>query len=347
MAAIVSSVSIKDIAKQVDVSPSTVSRALNDHPRISDKTKEQIRALAKEMGYIPSAVARDLVGQRSATVGIAIGDFLDPFYSDIISSIEDVAIANHYHVFVSSFYRDKERELALLNTFYERRVAGVIVAGSVLDHERLSFPHRASMPIVLFNCPTYPLSVSTDKAMGARLAVEHLIKLGHRRIAHVRHGHDYETAQLRLTGYKETLTRHGISVDNRYIVAGDERFTGGVRAVDQLLALPEPPTAFFCFNDMTAVGVINALQRRGYGVPDDFSVIGFDDLDIASFYHPALTTIHQPTYQLGREAAKMLFTHIGGENDAKAQIITPQLIIRESTAPPRKESGGDATQDYL
>jgi len=329
------SVSIKDIAQRVNVSPSTVSRALNNHPRISDKTKKQIDALAKEMGYVPSGIARDLVGKRSATIGVAVADFLDPFYSDIISGIEDIAITNNHHVFVSSFYRDQQRELTLLNTFYERRLAGIIVAGSVMDQEYLCFPHRDAMPAVLINCPQHPFSVSANKVLGARLAVEHLIELGHRRIAHVRHGHDYETAQLRLTSYKKTLNQYGIPVDDRYIVAGDERFTGGVRAVDQLLALPEPPTAVFCFNDMTAVGVINGLLKKGIDVPKDISVVGFDDMDIASFYHPALTTVHQPTYQIGRESAKMLSALIEGNKNIKAQLIEPQLIVRESTAPLR------------
>lgn len=329
------SVSIKDIALRANVSPSTVSRALNNHPRISADTRATIQDLSKSMDYVPSAIARDLVGQRSATIGVAIADFLNPFYSTIIAGVEDIAIGSNYHVFASSFYRDKHLELALLNSFYERRLAGIIVAGSVMDHEYFSFPHREIMPAVLINCPAYPVSVSVDKVLGARLAVEHLITLGHRRIAHVRHAHDYETAQLRFSGYKETLKRYGIAVDDRYIVAGDERFTGGVRAVDQLLALPEPPTAVFCFNDMTAVGVINALLKKGINVPDDISVVGFDDLDIASFYHPALTTVRQPTYQLGREAAKMLSDLIAGKKSIKAQISKPQLIIRESTAPPR------------
>ncbi len=331
------SISIKDIAKRANVSPSTVSRALNNRPRISDETKKQIQALAKEMGYVPSAIARNLVGQRSATIGIAIADFLNPFYSDIIAGIEDIAIANNYYVFVSSFYRDKQRELALLNTFYERRLAGIIVAGSVMDDEYLSFPHIDAMPAVLINCPSHPFSVSADKVLGARLVVEHLIELGHRRIAHVRHAHNYETAQLRLTSYKDTLSQHGITVDDRYIVAGDERFTGGVRAVDQLLALPEQPTAIFCFNDMTAVGVINALLKKGIDVPQDISVVGFDGLDIASFYHPALTTVQQPTYQIGCESAKMLLGLIEGKKNIKARIIESQLIVRESTAPPRAE----------
>ncbi len=265
------SISIKDIAKNANVSPSTVSRALNNHPRISDETKKQIQTLAKEMGYVPSAIARNLVGQRSATIGVAIADFLDPFYSDIIAGIEDIAVANDYHIFVSSFYRDKERERTLLNTFYERRLAGIIVAGSVMDDEYLCFPHREAMPVVLINCPQHPFSISADKTLGARLAIEHLIELGHRRIAHVRHAHDYETAQLRLTSYKNTLDRHGIPVDERYIVAGDERFSGGVRAVDQLLVLPEPPTAIFCFNDIRVRYWIKSSDYR------EFSPIICDD----------------------------------------------------------------------
>ncbi len=327
-------VSIKDIAKEANVSPSTVSRALNNHPRISDKTKKQIQTLAKEMEYVPSNIARDLVGQHSATIGVAIADFLNPFYSDIVASIEDVAVANNYQVFVSSFYRDKQRELELFNIFYERRFAGIIVSGSLVDNEYLSLPNSDFMPVVLINCPHYPFSVSTDKVLGARLAVEYLVELGHRRIAFIRQGFDSESARLRLNSFRETLNGYGIAVDERYIVDGDEWFTGGVRAVAQLLALAEPPTAVFCFNDMTAIGVINALQKKGYKVPQDLSVIGFDDLDIASFYHPSLTTVRQPIYQIGRSAAKMLYSLIQNQENIQAQLLEPMLVIRESTAPP-------------
>lgn len=327
-------VSIKDIAKEANVSPSTVSRALNNHPRISDKTKKQIQTLAKEMEYVPSSIARDLVGQHSATIGVAISDFLNPFYSDIVASIEDVAVANNYQVFVSSFYRDKQRELELFNIFYERRFAGIIVSGSLVDNEYLSLPHNDSMPVVLINCPSYTFSVSTDKVLGARLAVEYLVELGHRRIAFIRQGFDSESGRLRLNSFRETLNGYGITVDERYIMAGDEWFTGGVRAVAQLLALAKPPTAVFCFNDMTAIGVINALQQKGYKVPQDLSVIGFDDLDIAYFYHPSLTTVRQPIYQIGRSAAKMLYSLIQCQENIQAQVLEPELIIRESTAPP-------------
>ena len=327
-------VSIKDIAKEANVSPSTVSRALNNHPRISDNTKKQIRALAKEMEYVPSIIARDLVGQHSATIGVAISDFLNPFYSDIVASIEDVAVANNYQVFVSSFYRDKQRELELFNIFNERRFAGIIVSGSLVDNEYLSLPHSDSMPVVLINCPHYPFSVSTDKVLGARLAVEYLVELGHHRIAFIRQGFDSESGRLRLNVFRETLNGNGITVDERYIMAGDEWFTGGVRAVAQLLALAEPPTAVFCFNDMTAIGVINALQQKGYKVPQDLSVIGFDDLDIAYYYHPSLTTVRQPIYQIGRSAAKMVYSLIQNQENIQAQVLEPELVIRESTAPP-------------
>jgi DNA-binding LacI/PurR family transcriptional regulator len=326
-------VSIKDIAKEANVSPSTVSRALNNHPHISDKTKKQIRILAKEMEYVPSFIARDLVGQHSATIGVAIADFLNPFYSDIVASIEDVTVANNYQVFVSSFYRDKQRELELFNIFYERRFAGIIVSDSLVDDEYLSLSHSDFMPVVLINCPHYPFSVSVDKVLGARLAVEYLVELGHRRIAFIRQGFDSESARLRLNSFRETLNEYGITVDERYIMAGDERFTGGVHAVPQLLALAEPPTAVFCFNDMTAIGVIKALQQRGYKVPQDLSVIGFDDLDIASFYHPSLTTVRQPIYQIGRSAAKMLYSLIQRKENIQAQVLEPELVIRESTAP--------------
>ena len=155
-------ISIKDIARKADVSPSTVSRALNNHPRISIETKNHIQDLAKTMKYIPSEVARSLVAKRSATIGVAIADFNDPFYTKLLSGIEDVAIENNFDLFVGSFYRECHRERKLFDAFDEKRVAGLIVAGSMVDDAYLSRENRA-IPAVLINCPDYPYSVSVDQ----------------------------------------------------------------------------------------------------------------------------------------------------------------------------------------
>ena len=328
------SVSIKDIAKKAGVSPSTVSRALHNHPRISPETTQDIQDLAKEMGYVPSAVARSLVSNKSTTIGVAVNDFLNPFYLNLISNIEDAVTDDAYHVFVSSFHRNRNRELSLTNAFFERRLAGIIVVGSLVDQEYLEWPNRTSMPIVLISCPTYPFSVSVDNYAGVCSAMEHLIELGHRRIAFVTQGHRTNTEVQRLEAYRAALTEHSIPIDNALIVDGDGDITGGIKAVPQLLALVDNrPTAILCYNDMTAIGVINGLQQQGHKVPDDFSVVGFDDLSIASAYSPSLTTVRQPTDQLGQNAINALYALANGDDNISPQILKPEFIVRQSTAP--------------
>ncbi len=325
-------VSIKDIAKKAGVAPSTVSRALANHPRIGEETTRHIQELATAMGYVPSALARSLVSSRSTTIGIAVNDFLNPFYVDLISNIEDVVVEEQYHVFVSSFHRNKARELSLTNAFYERRVAGIIVVGSLIDRDYMVWPNRSSMPVVLISCPSYPFSVSIDNTLGVCKAMQHLIELGHRRIAFVTQGHNTNTEIQRLAGYRAALTNHKILVDERLIVAGDGDITGGITAVPQLLAQDNRPTAVFCYNDMTAIGVINGLQQQGYRVPEDFSVVGFDDLNIASAYSPSLTTVRQPTFQLGQGAINVLRALTQGDENITPQVFEPEFIVRQSTA---------------
>ena len=164
------------------------------------------------------------------------------------------------------------------------------------------------------------------------MALEYLIGLGHYRIAYVSQSEPLKIELLRLQGYRSVLSKHNIPIDESIIVAGDGGVIGGIKAVSQLMALPEDPSAIFCFNDMTAIGVLNALQKQGYQVPRDCSVVGFDDLDIAAYYHPSLTTVRQPIYQLGYEAVEMLLNLIQGDDEVSSVILKPELIVRDSTA---------------
>jgi len=328
-------VSIKDIAKEAGVSPSTVSRALNDHPHIRDETKASIQRLAKAMGYVPSVLARGLVAKRTASIGVAITDLADPYYARLMLGIEEAAAAHRYQVVLSSYCRDPDRELAIVNDFQMRRMDGIIITGSETEESYLPAGQKFFLPIVLVNRPGYPFSVSVDRFLGARKIVEHLIELGHRRIAHISEGARFRDKSRRLDGYLTALEMHNIEFDGRLIVDGDGNIGGGIQAVPQLLALPELPTAVFCFNDMTAIGVINALRQRGYEVPRDFSVAGYDDLEMAAYYYPTLTTVRQQTHELGTRAAKMLLKliDIDGEDKVAPEVVEPQLIVRQSTAP--------------
>jgi DNA-binding LacI/PurR family transcriptional regulator len=325
-------VSIKDIAKAADVSPSTVSRALNNHPRISSKTKAYIQELAKTMGYVPSVVARSLVAKRSVTIGVANADLLDPYYAHLISGIEECAAAHNYQVILCSFHRNPQRELAIVQDFHERRMEGIIVTGSEMVENYLSPDNNFFMPIVLVNRPAYHFSVSVDRCLGAQKAVEHLLELGHRHIAYITGGPSSKRKSKRLEGYYKALNNHNIPIDSALVVEGDGGIGGGIKAVSQLLDVPRPLTAITCFNDLTAIGVINGLYKKGYEVPRDFSVTGYDDLEMAAYYHPSLTTVRQPIHQIGQCAVNMLLNMINGDNGVVPEIVDPELVIRQSTA---------------
>jgi len=325
-------VSIKDIALEAGVSPSTVSRALHNHPHISKKTGARIHRLAQEMSYTPSLLARSLVTQDTATIGLVITYTSDPFLARLVTGVEETARSCGYSIFLSNSYRDYDRELEVVRSFHERRTNGIIITGSQIDTDYVDLYDRFPLPIVLINCRTYPYSVSADKRSGAKQAVEHLIQLGHRRIAFVSN-QSVHTNHDRLTGYRQALRKHDIPIDNSLIVAGDGMLEGGARAGLQLLNLPQPPTAIFCFNDMTAVGVLTALGEAGLQVPRNCSVVGFDDLEISAYFSPPLTTVRQPCYQMGQAAMRMLLQLIRGESDVQAEVLPTELVVRETTGP--------------
>lgn len=327
------SVSIKDIAKAAGVSPSTVSRALHHHPRISEETATRIRRLAQEMGYSPSLPARSLVTRHTATIGLVITYASDPFLGRLVIGVEETAQAQGYSVFLRSSYRDADLERDVIRDFYERRVTGIVVTGSQIDAGYLQLCERFPVPVVLINCPDYPFSVSADNQKGARQATEHLVELGHRRIAYVANPHSRGTDLDRFTGYKMVLSRKGISFDEGLVVEGDGTLRGGVRAIQQLLALSPPPTAILCFNDMMAMGAVHALSRESRRVPRDCSVIGFDDLEQAAYYCPPLTTVRQPSYRLGQAAMSMMLQLIESGVAPQGDLLPTELVVRETTGP--------------
>lgn len=334
------SVSIKDIAREAGVSPSTVSRALHGHPRISEETVDRVRRLAEEMGYTPSLPARSLVTRDTATIGLVITHAADPFVGRLAIGVEEAAQSNGYSVFLVSSYRNADREQDVVHSLYERRVTGIIVSGSQIDCGYLKLRERFPLPIILINCPEYPHSVSTDNRAGAHQAVEHLVQLGHQRIAYVANRYSYGTDLDRLEGYKAVLTQREIPLDERLIVEGEGTLQGGFEAMQRLLALTQPPTAVFCFNDLTAMGVLHALALADMRASRDCSVIGFDDLEMAAYYCPPLTTVRQPTYRIGQLAMQKLLALIQGRGEIQAEVLPAELIVRETTGPvPAPDSG--------
>jgi len=328
------SVSIYDVAKKAKVSPSTVSRALQDHPRIGATTKKRIQELAKEMGYVPNTVAKSLVANQTWTIGIELAAISDPFMGRVVEGVEQAAIEVGFNLIVSTSQHDRQREIAGIEMLQKRRVDGIIVLASHLFYQFPQFFERSRVPIVFINeqKPGKTMHfVSIDDVHGAQLAVEHLIALGHRRIGYVGVTNRAKSNQYRLKGYQDVLEAAGIASDPTLIFTSNhikDDAKGGETSLEPLLAAGA--TAVFCFNDTTAMGLLAACHKRGVSVPDNLSIIGFDDIDMAAYSIPPLTTIRQPRFELGQRAMQMMLDLLAGQ-EPENQIVPGELVVRQST----------------
>jgi DNA-binding LacI/PurR family transcriptional regulator len=326
--------SIKDIARLARVSHPTVSRALQNSPLVNAQTAAKIRKIADEAGYRASAVARGLVTRRTRTIGLVVTTVDDPFAGEATCGIEQAANDHGYAVFLASSNADPERERKVVQALAERRVDGIIVTSSRVGALYLPLLEELNVPIMLVN-DQYPgefvHSVMIGNVEGTRAAVDHLAGLGHRRIAYVGDRFGYQSDAERLAGYKEALSRAGIEFVPALVVEGDGRPEAAIEAVAGLLALPAPPTAICCYNDMTAMGAMRAIRARGLRVPEDVSVTGFDDLFFAAYLQPPLTTVRQPMRHMGQLAMENLFKLMSGEESVAQIKVEAELIVRAST----------------
>jgi len=344
-----SSVSIADIARAAGVSHSTVSRALRDSPLISPDVRRRIHDLATEMGYTPNALAQSLQTRRSHTLGLVVTSIADPFFTDVVKGVEEIARPARFSVFLSASYSDPDQEVAVIETFHRRRVDGILVASLRISsnyEERLS---RIKVPTVLINNEAQAGGqwlhwVMVDDWRGAQLATDHLLRLGHRAIGYLGVDNRPRSNQQRLNGYRATLAAAGIPPQAAWVAmppaAGESPATG--RQAEELMdvavgraLLPQLAaagvTAVFCFNDMVAVGALLACQERGLAVPGDLSLVGFDDIDLARYMTPPLTTVQQPRVRLGNMATQLLLDLLAGR-PVQNHVLPPKLIERASTS---------------
>lgn len=322
-------ISIKDIARHAGVSHSTVSRALRGSELISAETVERIRRVADEAGYRPSAAARSLVTSRTSAIGVVVTTIADPFAAEVVLGIEEAAGERGYSVILANSGGEPEREMRVVRAFEERRVDGIIVTSSRVGAAYAEVLERARVPIVLVNnqhASEFMHSVTIDNRVSAGRAVAHLVKLGHRRIGYIGDRFGYQSDTERMGGYRDAL---GGGFDRRLVVQGDGRAEGGEVAMAELLEAG--PTAVFCYNDMTAMGAMRAIAERGLRVPEDISVVGFDDLFVARYATPALTTVRQPMGKMGRRAVATLLELFEG-NEQENVVMTGRLVVRKSTA---------------
>jgi DNA-binding LacI/PurR family transcriptional regulator len=337
-------VSIEDIAQVAGVSHSTVSRALRDSPLISDDVRAQIRQLALDMGYTPNAIAQSLQMQRTNTVGLVVTSIDDPFLADIVKGVEEVARTAHVGVFLSASHHDPEQEMAVIESFHRRRVDGILIESSRISSAYAERLARINVPTVLINgqseSPAHVMhTVAVDDYSGARMAVEHLLALGHRTIGYLGVSNRPRSNTRRFEGYRDALLAAGAPFCECAVVlpalndaAQIDDVAVGQSALGRLIAAEV--TAVFCYNDMLAIGALMACRTRGIIVPGDLSVVGFDDVRLAQFVAPTLTTVHQPKVELGELAMQKLLALLA-ERPVEDAVLQPSLVVRASTAPPR------------
>lgn len=330
-----SKVSIKDVAREAGVSHATVSRALRGSPLISPPTTERVRAMAARMGYSVNAVARSLVTGKTHTIGVVVTSIADPFVGGVTAGIEAFANEHGYSTILTTCHADPEIEKRMVASLRERAVDGILVTSSRVGQEYLTLNPDMKVPIVLLNNQRpgdYAFSVTIDNVGSARRAVEHLLSLGHRRIAYIGHSSGYASERDRRQGYELALTSAGLPVDPTYILPADSSPESGAACARVLHARDQRPTAIFCYNDITALGVLAYSREHGLSVPADWSVVGFDDLFLSQHLFPPLTTVHQPMQEMGRVAAEVLLGLINGE-ETQARVEMPgELVVRQSTA---------------
>jgi DNA-binding LacI/PurR family transcriptional regulator len=327
--------SIKDIARLAQVSHPTVSRALQNSPLVNAKTAAKIRKIAQEAGYRASAVARGLVTRRTRTIGLVVTTVADPFAGEVACGVEQAAKEHGYAVFLADSNADPEQERKLVEELAERRVDGIVVTSSRVGALYLPLLKELSVPIVLVN-DQYPgefvHSVMIANREGALAAAGHLIGLGHQRIAYIGDRYGFQSDTERLAGYKQALAEAGLEFAHELAVLADSRPETAIEAMNKLLDLKQPPTAVCCYNDITALGALRAIYRRGLRVPQDISITGFDDLFFAAYLEPSLTTVRQPMRRMGEIAMENLFKLMSGEASVAQVKVEAELIVRESTA---------------
>jgi DNA-binding LacI/PurR family transcriptional regulator len=329
------SVSIYDIAKEARVAPSTVSRALEDHPRIGAETKKRIQELANEMGYVPSTVAKSLASNKTWTIGMVLATISDPFMGRVVEGVEQAAIEAGFNIFISTSQNDRQREMAIIKMLQKRRADGIIVIASHLFDQYPRFFGRSKVPLVIINEqePGKTMHfVTVDDVHAAQLAVEHLLALGHHRIGYVGVTNRPKSNQYRLKGYQDALAAAGIALDPALIFTSntiEDHTKRGEASLEPLLAAGA--TAVFCYNDRTAIGLLAACYKRDLCVPEDLSIIGFDDIDMAAYTIPPLTTIRQPRFELGQRAMQMMLNLLNGQ-EPENQILPGELVVRQTTA---------------
>jgi LacI family transcriptional regulator len=335
---------IKDVARRADVSPSTVSRALNEPRKVNQKTRARIEKAVRELKFVPDPIASSLVSKRSKCIGLIIPN-LGPFYSPLVSEIERIVRAEGTHLVVTTG-NIRGDDIAHAAAFLrQRRCDAVIVnPGESSDREVMKMMKTEHNLVLIFRmlAKYQERCILVDNREGARMATRYLIDCGHRRIAVITGSDTNHESKERYAGFAEAMAEAGLAIDTKLVVQGNFEIANGKREVAKLLSTGLPFTAVFCFNDEIAAGAISYLRSVGKNLPEEISIIGFDDFIYAEQLYPSLTTIQQPISEMGRIAAqRALALSQGREPPPSPSLLPPKLIVRASVTPIRKNAATD------
>ncbi|MGE5631889.1 MAG: LacI family DNA-binding transcriptional regulator [Caulobacteraceae bacterium] len=328
---------IADVAREANVSVATVSRVLNNQDSVRPETSERVYRAIEKLAFVPNMSARNLRRNETRVILIVTPNITNPYYAHILTGIGDGANESGYSALIYNTAGDETREKAALDMLKKRKADGAILLASNIDSLWIK-EYSDSFPIV--QCSEYALEldaprVSIDNYKAAQDIMEYIIGLGHKRIATISSSNNYISTALRLQGYKDSLERHDIEVCKDYIASAnaDYSFKSGKAAAFKLLQQKSRPTAIFCISDTIALGAITAAKELGLRVPEDLTVIGFDDVDDTTMFHPYITTIAQPCYELGKESFRILHLCMNNGKETNKKVILPHdFIIRESSA---------------
>ncbi len=320
-----------DVAEHAGVSRALVSLVMRDSPRVSDHSRKKVLASAAELGYRPNVWARNLASGQTNTIGVMLNDLHNPFFSELAHGVADVATENGMEVLLTSGWQRDAGEQAAIDTLLNLRADGIVIgaarfASEVFDEVAAQGPTAA---VSYFARPDSMDTVSNDESYGAELVVAHLTQLGHTRIAHIDAG-NAPGAPERRDGFARAMVDRGLAP---IVFSGDFNEEAAYDATVDIMALKEPPTAIFAANDLAASGVIAHLRNVGVRVPEDVSVVGYDDTVLAGLGAISLTTVAQPMKLLGYRAAELLIERINGRDEAKHELIRPNLVVRSTTGP--------------
>ncbi|MBN1303964.1 MAG: LacI family DNA-binding transcriptional regulator [Anaerolineales bacterium] len=334
-------VKLEDIAKETGFSLSTVSRVLsNSNYPVSDQIREKVLHSAESLGYSPNIAARSLRTDRTETIGIVVDDLLSPFTPPIVRGIQDYLIEKNYLSLIVNSDWDPEQEQAAIRTLINRPVDGIIfveyshmTSDDILKQSKKPrvFVHR------LFGSPINN-SVVPDDYYGARLAVSHLVALGHERIAYINGPENWHNCRARMKGYRDTLKENKLPFRTDWLQRGNWEIESGYAAAQKMLQLPKHPTGIFAGNDLMALGAIYAIQDSGLQVPNDIAVVGYDNRDFTNIFRPGITTVNMPVGEMGKVAAEIILRQIEtGQKDEEEVKIQGNLIIRETCGAPEMD----------